>query len=77
MNLGGCPFKIRGDMGTENGHTAEMQHFLSRKKSFINGKSSRNKEYKCFRNISVMIVKIWIEIMCNLVVQEMFQLWKS
>ena len=41
-SLKGCPSMMRGDMGTENGHVAQMQEILSGKDSFLYGKSMHN-----------------------------------
>lgn len=46
---GGCPHLVRGDMGTENGHIAQMQEFLTeREKSFLYGKSTGNQRIEMF-----------------------------
>ena len=45
-SLKGCPFTVRGDMGTENGHVAQMQSFFFRKdrenRHFQYGRSTAN-----------------------------------
>ena len=47
---GGCPSIVRGDMGTENGHVAQMQQFLTDKDSFIYGRSTSNQRIEMFWN---------------------------
>lgn len=49
--LKGCPSKLRGDMGTENGHVAQMQEILSGKDSFLYGKSMHNQRIESFWSI--------------------------
>ncbi|XP_013378745.2 uncharacterized protein LOC106150459 [Lingula anatina] len=44
----GCPNLVRGDMGTENGHVAQMQEFLSEQNSFIYGRSTHNQRIEAF-----------------------------
>jgi hypothetical protein len=46
-----CPHMVRGDMGTENGHVARMQFFLSQQDSFLYGKSMHNQRIESFWNI--------------------------
>lgn len=59
----GCPHLVRGYMGNENGHIAQMQDFFTgRKESFIYGKSTGNQGIEMFwyffrRQCS----QIWIE----------------
>lgn len=50
-SLKGCPSMMRGDMGTENGHVAQMPEILSAKDSFFNGKSTHNQRIKSFWSI--------------------------
>ncbi|KAJ8319785.1 hypothetical protein KUTeg_001372 [Tegillarca granosa] len=53
---GGCPKRIRSDLGTENGYIADMQKFLRRdhgdtfsgEKSFLYGKSTHNQRIEWF-----------------------------
>ena len=60
-------------MGTEKGHTADMQQFLSNKKSFIYGKSTGNQRIEMFWNhLRNGCGQIWIERMRSLVDQELF-----
>ncbi|KAL3879648.1 hypothetical protein ACJMK2_031935 [Sinanodonta woodiana] len=40
----GCPASMRGDRGTENGHVAQMQDFMTGKESFIYGRSTANQQ---------------------------------
>lgn len=47
----GCPQKMRGDMGTENGHVAEMQTFLTGNNSFLYGKSCHNQRIESWWGI--------------------------
>ncbi|KAJ8318742.1 LOW QUALITY PROTEIN: hypothetical protein KUTeg_003833 [Tegillarca granosa] len=53
---GGCPKRIRSDLGTENGYIADMQKFLRRdhgdtfsgERSFLYGKSTHNQRIEWF-----------------------------
>ena len=50
--LVGCPSMVRGDMGTENGHVAGMQRFLTgQQSSFLYGKSTHNQRIESFWSI--------------------------
>lgn len=72
-NHGGCPLKVRGDMGTENGHIAQMQHFLTNHDSFIYGKSTGNQRIEMFwRHLRNWCCQIWIELIGSLVDEELF-----
>lgn len=53
---GGCPKRVRSDLGTENGYIADMQKFLRRdhgdnfsgERSFLYGKSTHNQRIEWF-----------------------------
>jgi len=47
----GCPRLLRGDMGTENSHVAQMQSLLSGSTSFIYGNSTHNQRIESFWGI--------------------------
>ena len=57
--LGGCPMRIRGDMGTENSNVALLQQFMRRdgldrwagESSFLYGKSTANQRIESFWSI--------------------------
>lgn len=57
--LGGCPMRIRADMGTENCHVALLQQFMRRdgsdswagEGSFLYGKSTANQRIESFWSI--------------------------
>ncbi|OWF51202.1 uncharacterized protein LOC110449483 [Mizuhopecten yessoensis] len=44
----GCPSLMRGDNGTENGHVAQMQNFMTRNNTFIFGRSTANQRIEMF-----------------------------
>ncbi|KAJ8320136.1 hypothetical protein KUTeg_001723 [Tegillarca granosa] len=44
----GCPSLMRGDKGTENGHVAHMQDFMTDRKGFIYGRSTGNQRIEMF-----------------------------
>jgi hypothetical protein len=46
----GCPYFVRGDRGTENGHVAKMQEFLTERESFIYGRSTANQRIEMLWN---------------------------
>lgn len=56
QRLGGCPMRIRGDMGTENAYVALLQQFMRRdgvdrwagEGSFLYGKSTANQRIESF-----------------------------
>ncbi len=61
---GGCPFLIRGDRGTENGHVAQMQQFLTERESFFYGRSTANQRIEMFwRFLRNQCGQSWIDAM--------------
>ena len=71
--LGGSPLKVRGDMGTENGHVAEMQRFLTPNGTFIYGKSTGNQRIEMFwRHLRNGCCQRWIVQMQYMVDQDLF-----
>ncbi|CAG2189187.1 uncharacterized protein [Mytilus edulis] len=58
----GCPSRVRGDHGTENGHVAAFQNFLAEKESFIYGPSTGNQRIESFWYIlRRQCCQVWIE----------------
>ena len=49
--LAGCPQLVRRDMGTENGHLARMQTFVSGQESFLYGASMHNQRIESLRYV--------------------------
>ncbi|KAG5900535.1 hypothetical protein JTB14_022842 [Gonioctena quinquepunctata] len=53
-SLGGCPKRIRTDMGTENGYVEQMQNFFGDRNLgaiFIHGRSTANQRIESWWNI--------------------------
>ena len=58
----GCPSFVRGDKGTENGHVAAMQNFLTDKNSFIYGRSTGNQRIEMFwKHLRNECCQLWID----------------
>ena len=63
----GCPARMRGDQGTENGHVAAMQVFLTEKESFFFGKSTANQRIEMFWSfLRRQCSQFWINVLSNL-----------
>ena len=63
----GCPTRMRGDMGTENGHVAQMQNFMSGKESFIYGRSTSNQRIEMFWSfLRKQCCQFWIDMLSSL-----------
>lgn len=74
-SMGGCPERIRGDNGTENGHVANMQMFLRRHhtdvfagdKSFLHGRSTGNQRIESWWGIlRKQCVQFWMNLFKDL-----------
>lgn len=69
----GCPSRVRGDHGTENGHVAAFQNFLSERDTFIYGPSTGNQRIESFWNIlRRQCCQVWIEKLGSLVDDGLF-----
>jgi len=69
----GCPVLVRGDMGTENGHVAQMQEFLTDRNAFLYGKSTGNQRIEMFWNfLRKKCCQYWIESLGELVDDGIF-----
>lgn len=59
----GCPANMRGDMGTENSHVAQIQSFCTGSPSFIYGRSTANQRIERWWGILRMeCVQFWIDL---------------
>ncbi|XP_073449710.1 uncharacterized protein [Aquarana catesbeiana] len=73
--IGGCPERIRADLGTENGHMEQMQKFLRRshsdnwaaEKSFLYGRSTANQRIERWWGVlRKQNVQFWINLLRNI-----------
>ena len=61
------PYMIRGDKGTENGHVAQMQEFLTERQSFIYGRSTANQRIEMFWNfLRKHCAQTWMDTLAEL-----------
>lgn len=79
ISAGGCPTKLRLDLGTENGHLAEMQHFLhfseyqAETDSITFGPSTGNQQIEQWWQIlRSECVQFWIDLFDKLRVDGFF-----
>ena len=72
--LVGCPSMVRGDMGTENGHVAGMQRFLTgQQSSFLYGKSTHNQRIESFWSIlRKECSQFWMDTLRGLIDEGLF-----
>ncbi|XP_033731739.1 uncharacterized protein LOC117321431 [Pecten maximus] len=70
---GGFPCFIRGDRGTENANVAQMQEFLSERRSFIYGRSTANQRIEMFWNfLRKQCCQFWMDSLSCLVEEGLF-----
>ena len=72
--LEGCPSKIRGDRGTENGFVEQMQKFLTDDdNSFLYGRSTANQRIEMYwRHLRRQCIQLWIERMTQLEEENLY-----
>lgn len=70
---GGCPMKIRGDMGTENSYVSNMQEVLSGGETFYYGRSTSNQRIEMFwRHLRRLCGQRWMDMLGKLVEEGYF-----
>lgn len=63
----GCPKFVRADFGTENGHVAQMQLFMTGRDSFLYGRSTANQRIEMFWNfLRKQCCQFWIDTLLTL-----------
>lgn len=69
----GCPMRVRGDRGTENGHVAAMQNLMVGENSFIYGTSTSNTKIESWWSIlRHEASEYWIQMLSELKMEGYF-----